>query len=159
MNTRIVVLAVTAAMGLCQDATAQIYKYKDENGKWQFSDRPPKTQTAVEVVKPGNETAAAPATAAARPGDNLRERLLAAFNPTTPIEHATLAAVSIETPIGSGSGFFISEDGYIITNKHVIRPMSSDAGKEMRETFEVRRAELDKMAEVLAQRAADLERV
>jgi S1-C subfamily serine protease len=36
-----------------------------------------------------------------------------------PIEHASNATVSIETPWGVGSGFFVKEN-YIITNKHVV---------------------------------------
>ncbi|MFN2353705.1 MAG: trypsin-like peptidase domain-containing protein [Desulfopila sp.] len=37
----------------------------------------------------------------------------------SPIEHARSATVSIETPWGTGSGFFIRKN-YIITNKHVV---------------------------------------
>ncbi len=37
----------------------------------------------------------------------------------TPIEQARKATVSIETPWGTGSGFFISEK-YVVTNKHVV---------------------------------------
>lgn len=38
---------------------------------------------------------------------------------TNPIEHASNATVSIETPWGVGSGFFVKEN-YIVTNKHVV---------------------------------------
>ena len=38
---------------------------------------------------------------------------------TSPIEHARNATVSIETPWGIGSGFFMKEN-YIVTNKHVV---------------------------------------
>ena len=37
----------------------------------------------------------------------------------SPIEHASNATVSIETPWGIGSGFFVKEN-YIVTNKHVV---------------------------------------
>jgi serine protease Do len=36
-----------------------------------------------------------------------------------PIQHASNATVSIETPWGVGSGFFVKEN-YIVTNKHVV---------------------------------------
>lgn len=39
--------------------------------------------------------------------------------PTSPIEHARKSTVTIETPWGTGSGFFINEN-YIVTNRHVI---------------------------------------
>lgn len=44
-----------------QNAWAQIYKYQDEQGRWHFSDKKPKDQTAVENVsiktsKPRSET-------------------------------------------------------------------------------------------------------
>jgi len=40
-------------------------------------------------------------------------------SPYNTIEQARNATVSIETPWGTGSGFFISKD-YIVTNKHVV---------------------------------------
>ncbi len=53
--------------------------------------------------------------------NDLLARLTKDIQPQTPIEKANLATVSIESALGSGSGFFISKDGYIITNKHVVR--------------------------------------
>jgi S1-C subfamily serine protease len=37
----------------------------------------------------------------------------------SPLEHARNATVSIETPWGVGSGFFVKEN-YVVTNKHVV---------------------------------------
>lgn len=48
----------------------------------------------------------------------------------TPLEIARKATVSIETPWGSGSGFFINSN-YIITNKHVVQ-LDEDALDEFR---------------------------
>ena len=42
-----------------------------------------------------------------------------ARSPVNPLEHARNATVSIETPWGVGSGFFVKENS-IITNKHVV---------------------------------------
>jgi serine protease Do len=55
----------------------------------------------------------------------------------TPIERARNATVSIETPWGTGSGFFIS-DQFIVTNKHVIE-FDSRAKAEFRKQVDLRR--------------------
>jgi len=55
----------------------------------------------------------------------------------TPIEQARNGTVSIETPWGNGSGFFIT-DTTIVTNKHVVAPDRSQA-KEVRHRVETGR--------------------
>jgi hypothetical protein len=52
---------------------------------------------------------------------DLQERLSRRFPPRNEVEKATHATVAIKTSSGSGSGFFITEDGYILTNKHVVK--------------------------------------
>jgi S1-C subfamily serine protease len=47
---------------------------------------------------------------------------------TSPIEHARNATVSIETPWGVGSGFFVKEN-YIVTNKHVVETNEEELAK------------------------------
>jgi len=51
-----------------------------------------------------------------QPSENLNTQETFSYNT---IEQARNATVSIETPWGTGSGFFISKD-YIVTNKHVV---------------------------------------
>jgi len=46
----------------------------------------------------------------------------------SPIEHASNATVSIETPWGIGSGFFVKEN-YIVTNKHVVETNKEELKK------------------------------
>jgi hypothetical protein len=58
---------------------------------------------------------------------NLSASLNEKYKPSSSIESATLAVVKIETILGLGSGFFVSDDGYIVTNKHVIRPQESSS--------------------------------
>jgi len=43
------------------------------------------------------------------------------YRPKSEIEKASLSTVTIKTTMGLGSGFFITENGYILTNKHVLR--------------------------------------
>lgn len=74
-----------------------------------------KTPVAVKVVEP--QTVAE----SIRP-EPPSVRPQAVIEPTGPmtIEEARMATVSIETPWGSGSGFFLSNN-YVVTNRHVVQ--------------------------------------
>lgn len=57
---------------------------------------------------------------------DLAEMLKEELGPTTAIEQANLSVITIVTEAGYGSGFFISDDGLIVTNRHVIRGSRAD---------------------------------
>ncbi len=59
----------------------------------------------------------------------------------TPVERARKATVSIETPWGTGSGFFINKN-YIVTNKHVVEFNTKDLD-EMRHRVRTNRKLID----------------
>jgi S1-C subfamily serine protease len=50
----------------------------------------------------------------------LAKQLADSFPPGNPVEAARNATVLIKTPWGLGSGFFISRQGHVITNRHVV---------------------------------------
>ncbi|MCP4746165.1 MAG: trypsin-like serine protease [Desulfobacteraceae bacterium] len=99
------------------ESYCEIYKYK-KDGIWYFSDNPPDDMTKAnhEIMESSGVSAPSPS-----PGGAL---LLQNYTSRTPIEKATASVMEVKSPLGSGSGFFISPDGYIITNKHVIRSTS-----------------------------------
>lgn len=117
---------------------AGVYKYQDENGKWHFTDKPPEGQnsTAVSTTTTGNGSSSG-----ASKGD-LKDLLHQKYNPTTPIDAASLSVVTVQTKAGSGSGFFVTEDGYIITNRHVVRPSTSTQSKDMEQQLKQREEQL-----------------
>ena len=111
--TAILFFAFLAGL-FCANAPAEIYKYQDENGNWHFTDTPSE-ESAGEAQPVGG-------TNQSNSGlKNLRNTLYENYNPSTPVETAALATVTIECSMGTGAGFFITQNGHIITNRHVIR--------------------------------------
>jgi S1-C subfamily serine protease len=64
-------------------------------------------------------------------------QLRQALSPRTSIEEANLATVFIQTAAGSGSGFFFSDDGLIVTNRHVVRGSPVAMEEQIRQITEV----------------------
>lgn len=94
---------------------SEIYKYQDENGNWRFTDSPPVIDP--EIIEKMDGMTEGGGTDGLR---DLAKELNDRFNPENNIVAASLATVTITSAIGTGSGFFVSENGYILTNKHVI---------------------------------------
>ena len=116
LSVRVLRVGVLLAL-VAVPLAAEVYRFRDVDGRWQFTDRPP----------PG--AAAQPPAAAGAP-DDLTARLTERFSGRTPIQQATLATLAIESVRGQGAGFFISTEGHIITNRHVVRPMPGEADEE-----------------------------
>ncbi len=116
-----------------EPATAGVYKYQDKNGKWHFTDKPPKDKksSAVSAV-PSKQSVKA----------DLNEDLRQRFNPSSTTDEASLSVVTVQTSTGSGSGFFVTDDGYLVTNRHVVRPATTRQWKEAEDQLEEYEARL-----------------
>ncbi len=141
-------------------ADAGVYRYKDANGVWHFTDTP---DHAVEEAAETGGRGADAGEAAAGFGKDLDKKLARAMPPQNRIEEARNATVSITRAAGSGSGFFISADGYIVTNRHVID--SSDAIEKngaqlarMKKDLDMRRNVIDLETRQLEENEAQLTR-
>ncbi len=131
-------------------ASAELYKYQDEYGHWHYTDRPRSDPRQPVEVLPG-------LAARTRSTGDLNARLRAKFPPQTPLQAATLATVTVKTPIATGSGFFISSAGHILTNKHVIH-LPESKREDLRQTFGDAEQELERHRERLTWRERELDR-
>jgi V8-like Glu-specific endopeptidase len=95
---------------------ADIFKYKDKDGRWQFSDSPlnGKALNSVRSYKSSGVSAGKLS--------DYKTLLNNKYPSSNPVQQATMAVVTVKSKLGSGSGFFVTEDCYLITNKHVVRP-------------------------------------
>ena len=105
----LIAMSVLPSVGL-----AQIYKYQDAHGKWQFADKPPQTGEVVE--RHSEKSNKKPLQS------NVEQTSERKFKPLLAIEKATAAVVKIQTALGPRSGFFLLQDDFLVTNRHVIRP-------------------------------------
>lgn len=134
---------------LPQPCQSEIYKYK-KDGVWVFTDTPPSNMPAdhkkVTESNPSSNSAA------------ISNRLLLADYPAAnAIEKATAGTVAIESALGSGSGFFISSKGHIITNKHVIRSTSKENDQTQSHFSQVQK-QIGIMADSLAKEKKRIEK-
>jgi serine protease Do len=97
-------------------AEAGIYGYKDKNGNWVLTDSPPDNVENMEIIKSKDRRSSR-----SSGFRDIEKDLTEKYRPKSEIEKASLSTVTIKTSIGQGSGFFINENGYILTNKHVLR--------------------------------------
>lgn len=117
MNTRSFIYIFTVLLATCMfnvpDAVCEMFKYKDDKGVWHFTDTP-STEVVKTAEKIGSTGDYVPS------GSDLSSVLNKKIQPKNDIEKAVMATVTVKTPMGTGSGFFISKKGYIITNRHVL---------------------------------------
>ena len=130
---------------------AEIYKYQDESGRWHFSDQPP-------GEKKGKYTAAYQnSRSGSGNGTDFDKALKEKYNPKNPVESATLAVVTVKTNIGTGSGFFVSDDCYLVTNKHVVRPTTTKSWKSSEEELKNEKNEIKEAKKYISEEKERLE--
>ena len=139
-----------------QSATAEFYRYKDESGRWVFTDKKPLGEQASEIERVSVEEQPSAKNQDISSWVKLNEQLLQQYKPKSPIEKATLAVVKIETVMGLGSGFFVSPTGHIVTNRHVVRPQKSTSWLETENRLKEEEAEFKRRFKALREEKENL---
>ncbi|MES9887132.1 MAG: trypsin-like peptidase domain-containing protein [Candidatus Sedimenticola sp. 6PFRAG1] len=124
---------------------AEIYKYKDEHGRWQFTDKPPadmKDKKSISYQSKKNDYSDL---------YDYEKSLTDKYKPQNPIEASTLAVVTIKSSVGSGYGFFVSNDCYLVTNKHVVRPTTTKSWKQSEKELETEKSEIKKARKYISE--------
>ena len=100
------------------NAIGKTYKFQDKQGQWHYTDRPPHNQLEVTEIQIDHADKNSSVI-------DLASLLNKKFPSDKPEKKATLAVVEIKNAIGLGSGFFFTENGDIVTNKHAVKPTES----------------------------------
>ncbi len=107
------VLAAVILLAGEKPVFADIYQFQDADGNWVFTDTPPEVDA--------NEATKMDGMIERRDGiQDLKKMLQDQYHPENAVDAAAMATVTVTTPAGTGSGFFISNDGYLLTNRHVL---------------------------------------
>jgi S1-C subfamily serine protease len=114
MKTIRIMICVFIGIIISNAAFAKIYRLKDQNGNYYYKDIPEAGDSDEVPVQPKAKSNVSGA-------KDLGAELSAHFNPASAVERASIATVTVKTSMGTGSGFFITSNGHIITNKHVLR--------------------------------------
>lgn len=136
-------IVVAMLMSWFPAGMAEIYKYQDEKGRWHYTDKDPEKKSKKLVSYKTENGADAT-------GLDLKKTLMEKYKPGNPVEAATLSVVMVKTNMGSGSGFFVSDDCYIVTNKHVIRPTTTKSWKKSEEELKKEKAEIKEAHQYIA---------
>lgn len=88
---------------------ADVFSYTDEKGTLHITDKPNKLPAGAKPVVQQRKGVI-----------DLTKQLYKSFPARNKIEQASQATVKIESWSGFGSGFFITGDGYLLTNRHVV---------------------------------------
>ena len=148
MKAILSILCILAATVLTVHAAgAAIYKYQ-KDGVWYYTDTPPEDM-------PKDNQQLVDSTPQAPVRESAGTPLLSDYPAKNDLERAVAATVAVRSPMGYGSGFFITSDGYIVTNKHVIR---ATAGQSRRNAayFEEVQKRIDQARDSIAQEEEQL---
>jgi len=130
LTTPALILFVLCIACVSLPGNADIYKYKDKNGRWQFTDKPVNAD-GTPITSSNSPEKPGTAKSSKKPSKaDLKKVLFRRFKPTTKVDEATLSVVTVQTKVGSGSGFFVTDNGYLVTNRHVVRPSTSTGWKD-----------------------------